>query len=233
MPHLSVLLYTSLMNMIRHILSAVGIAVCCAMVAQSNESFEEYKKRVSREYNEYISKENAAFAAMLKEQWDSYEALSGKERRRKEPVKPVHYELPTEKPETIQLKIDPVTTQESPKIVPLTKIQPAPKVTPPSLPQSVGYPVVVFSFYNISCEVHPDPKLKITLQGNDESRVAEGFEAMGKTKYESLIGELAALRSRFALSDWYYARLVRQFVSTWYGAAQGDAGVLCEFFLLY
>lgn len=169
-----------------------------------SQDFEEWMRQEQSQYEDFRSKQNQAFADMLRSHW---KAMTGEEPQSQlEEDKPV--EIPIAEPEPEE-EVRPVDRAPAPPPPP----PPPPPAAPPPSPPAVtdpGQPTVSVSFYGLSLKVPYDPKLKeLTPEDTwDPESITRAWEEMSKTDIETSVDFYHGFQKQAKINDWGVARLM-------------------------
>lgn len=215
----------------------------------SAQGFEEWKKQQMEDFQNFKSKQDKEFNAMLKQAWEFVNAkpsetlLSG----------PKIVEQPeaklTEKPkEKTIIKVDsviaPIAKVEKPNPkppVPLAKPvdntpPPPPGMGNPEKPAEKPKPAVQplqFDFFGatISLDVDPDWKT-IRLENYNPDGISKFFQKLSNSNYETMLNQLYKQRKKYALNDWSFGELVQSSVKKAVEVNEQELRLFTWFFML-
>ena len=213
----------------------IGLLSCCVTGATA-QTFEEYRKRIQSEFNQYKSdterefKEyrdriNAEFAEYMRQTWPEYKA---------KPAKPV-----PPSPEPPKPVVKEPDTPPSNDPIPYDEVIPAPKpVTPPQPPVPIPEPTVTpkptfsFRFYGETCRLPLENKHRFSLSAVDENGVANGWKKLSDEIYLPVVKECLAYREQMQLCDWGYVLFVDKATSSFFPSDRQNEARLMSMFIL-
>lgn len=216
------------------------MALCFAGVATASaqESFEEYKARLQKEYATFESEEtrkfeefrkkcNEEYSAMVKKAWEKMQALKGKPVPKDDkPVPPkVFPENDRKKP--IQDNTLPIVT-----VVPEVKPQPQPQ---PIVPIEVKPAPVEqqryheFSYNGTAMKVRVGSSTSFTLSGCSEKAVASAWNTLSSGTFDAMLEDCISLRAEHKYSDWAYLMMLRSLASSLYGSGTNKAVLMMAY----
>ncbi|MGE4265822.1 MAG: hypothetical protein AB7F25_00160 [Deferribacterales bacterium] len=221
------------------------IALSCVLIshAYAAGSFEDYRKSVMGEYQNYLDEMDRQFSAFLKQQWKEYKGQ--KPVKQYEEPKPVVQPVtkPEVKPEPVKIVPKPVPAPvvvpapkpepvkelpkaETPKPTVKPKEEPAePKEPQPSFSGEIPEPTpfyapvqegdtVDLTFFGLSVRIPYDRKIKTSVQKPISSdNVAKWWESVASADYGKSLKVLDKTAKDASLSDWGYVMLVDRFTS--------------------
>lgn len=193
---------------------------------KQKEEMERYKDSMKRDYDEYRHQANEDYARFMRERWEEFQAMKG------DPVPdipepPQPFERKDDAPiPVLPLKKGKVVLQNSPDT-----LRPLKRPEKPVLPNTLTIPEFHFVSYGTPMMVHLSNSLKIQLKDIAEKTVADAWDKLAVEEAEVLLEDCLALREKFALGDWAYYCMLRDFSEKCYGRNANEA-VLMESFLL-
>ena len=214
------------------IIFAVTASGVCA------QSFEEYKKRVQAEYDQYRADRqrefkayrdriNAEFADYMRRAWPEYKSR---------PADPV-----PDSPEPPAPVVRDPDARPSNDPLPFDRVMPAPAPAPAEPPQPVVplprpskpvRPSFAFTFYGERCGLPLDDSHRFTLAAIDENRVADGWRRLSSDDYLPVVAACLDCRTRLRLCDWGYVRFVERMTEAFLGAARQNEARLMQMYIL-
>lgn len=169
-------------------------------IENEKKSFEQFAK----ERDEAIKKMDAEFAEFLKQEWKNYQLQTEKyvPDTPKPDTKPIY--TPNQTPPQ-QLKIEKVETIEScaemPRLPFLAK----------SETDNTNLKNAQFKFYGNNVTIKYDPNINTNIGTINEQAISNVWSNLTKTNYSTTINDLLYYQNIFALNDWGFYQLVKQF----------------------
>jgi hypothetical protein len=217
-------------------------------VSASAQSFEEWKKQQMEDFNNFKSKQDKEFNAMLKQAWEFVNAKPAEKMISGPKIVDQPVAKPAEKPaEKKIIKVDSVVTPivevEKPNPVPPKPLVKVVSETPPPPPVS-GEPKkeappkpeikpLEFTFFGVPISLHADPDWKsIRLESKDPDGISKFFQKLSNSNYETMLNELYKQRKKYELNDWAFGRLVQTSVQNAVKADEHEIRMFTWFFLL-
>ena len=192
---------------------------------QFTKDYKEGFAQFVKERDEAIQKMDDEFKEFLKKEWANYDLMKA-EKRLPEPKpdsKPVFKEQAGKQP--TQLKVEAVKTIESQAIAPVLP------VLAKSVPDDYQAKAGSFNFYGAGLDIKYDKKFISSFPSTiTEEAIANQWDAMSKTHYADIIGQLNAYKTDMSLNDWGYYLLVKNSAKTI--SSNKNAQVFLEWFLL-
>ena len=216
------------------------IALCFAGIATASaqESFEEYKARLQKEYSTFESEEtrkfeefrkkcNDEYSAMVKKAWEQMRALKGLPAPKDDkPVPPkVFPENDRKKP--IKDNTLPIVT-----VVPEVKPQPQPQpIVPIEVPPTPveQYTEHEFSYNGTAMKVRVSPSASFSLNGCSESAVASAWKSLSAGNFDAMLNDCLSLRTEHKYGDWAYLMMLRSLSSSLYGSGTNKAVLMTAY----
>lgn len=223
------------------------ILISLIFVLPSNicaQSFEEYRKRVLSEFNnykeqthkefeEYRKRINAEYAAYLKRAWVETEVQPEIPAPKPNPPAPTVY-----KPE-----------DDAPAPVVITPPVTPPITTPVTLPPAEEKPLTVnlkpiplkelpksrleVNFFGEECSLHADKEaFREPMRDNSEKSVSKYWVMLSDGRTDALVNDCLLLREELELCDWAYYQLVKAITSAMYGDDKCNEAVVLQAYLM-
>lgn len=146
------------------------------------------------------------------------------------PQKPVAKPKSPDKPKNIPDDTSVGKQPESPRDEPENKrdedampIAPAPKAVRSG---------IQFSFYGEECVVNASLKNSLRLRGIAEKDIADGWETLARSQYQTLIEDCLAVKAECGLNDYGYLLLTRKVAAELCGGRVGNDSALLQMFIL-
>lgn len=160
------------------------------------KEYEQFRQKQTEEFNTYVSRQNREYADFLKLEWKLFHAMQAVAR----PSEP--------KPDKAPLVPDrDIPEIPGPVVKPLPVAPPAtPKprpIEPQHLPQTIR-----MNFFDCSVNVRFSERLKVSVGGTTEAKVAAYWERMSATPYEDFIASLRGCADELGINDWGYFQLM-------------------------
>ncbi len=197
----------------------------------SQDEFEQFLESELKKIEEYNKTQQKAFEEYLNRTWEKLRAME------------LPQPDPVPKPDDIPIfKRLPAPEKEVKKVVDLSAEKPFPKreITPPSMPELVspkpGYikKTKIVSFMGIDLEFSLDEAYPLHIQHPVNNSVIKKFwREMNESNWQSLIGELNAVKKHYNMNDWIYGQLVETLGNSIYGSSEEEIILFTWFILLH
>lgn len=224
------------------LLLIVCLFFCEYLSAQ--ESFDEYKKRVQRdflqmkeqqtaEFENYRRKVNLEFAEYVAKSWEAMKAMKGEMPKMKpKPKEPIIYQEPEKEPERLApIEIPVVGFVPFPSVSPKNPPIKLPEIKVPSSEDiKIGTENVIFDFFGTSCSVRWTDDMKFQLTGNSEKEVSRVLAILAKSKYEYMLYDCVKIVSDLQLNGWGVQQFCLLLAERL--AGKGDGAIVLQTFLM-
>lgn len=197
------------------------------------ETFEEYKRHVSSEYQEYKDKRDREFVDFLKKQWSEFQGFKGLPlyQQPKPKVIPIARAKPAESKEPPRIK-----EKEPARIVaeparPVLMPPPAPVFIPPAITADPSKKIAAFDYFGVALKLTYDPKIRQRLAAIDQSNIANYWSELSKADYDPLLEQLRLTQKNMQLNDWGTFILIDKLARS-INQNQENESVLLSWFLL-
>lgn len=212
------------------ILSLVLFAVT-ALALHAQESFEEYRKRVNREFqahkqnaerdfNAYRKKVNADFAEYMRKAWVQVTPKPKVPQPKDDkPVPPVIYDKEKDdKP----VRNDPKPIEE---LIPVPKPEPQPEPIAPieEKEQEQEGNRYSLTYMGHGMKVRIPQNYRFTLHDNAENTIANAWKGLSESSLDNTLVDLLNLRKIYRLCDWAYLSLLKTFSYGLFGERSNEA----------
>lgn len=223
--------------------SAVFLLACLLLPAQLHaESFEEYKRRVSSDFQEYKDARDKEFVDFLKKQWSEFQGFKGVPRYQEPkprvippaPRKPVAKAPPAAVVAPAQPPVTPpAQAKEPPRIVgePVKPLPPVAVPPQPVLPLDPNKKIAEIEYFGASARFAYDPKTRQPLAVLNQDGISRYWSELSKTDYDPLLAQLREQQKRLKLNDWGTFLLIDK-LARQINAGQERESVLLSWFLL-
>lgn len=200
------------------------------------QSFDEYRKRMMRDFNdykeqkqdkfkEYRDKVNAALADYIAKPW---------ERHIINPAIPA----PT-LPEPPEPDVKDPDSGVSDDLIPFDgiideleeRLRPEP-FAPIEVPEEERTPSFSFDFYGTECGVPLGKDLAFTLRGIDGKSVSAAWKTLSSGKYLPVVYESLQWRDRMNLCDWGYIRFLDEMTKAFFPESMRNEAKLLQVYIL-
>ncbi|MDT8338865.1 MAG: hypothetical protein RQ763_06675 [Sulfurimonas sp.] len=193
----------------------------------AEESFKDFKRSQTDSFKEYKDERDGAFSNYLKQEWEAYTLQEMKSLYEKqkpitiEPAKPKEVKPVGPK---ISIKIE---AEKEPK-EDLTPIQKEPAISPPPQKRAKD---ISFDFYGKNLEFDiSDGVKRANFYPTNQIGIANYFDAVASSEYESLVLEIQRVSKSMNLNDWGTYLLVSKISQNLY--ENEDTSKLLRWFLL-
>lgn len=159
--------------------------------------YEQFRRAQVQEFNEYVSRENRAFADFLKREWKLFRDMQAVEH----PSGPKPDKAPSVPGREIPEVPGPVVKPLPVALLPVPQPVPSP-VVPAKLPQTLG-----LTFFDCPVSVPFSDRLRVAVGGATEAQVAAFWERMSAAPYQEFIRTLQQAAEKLGVNDWGYFRL--------------------------
>jgi hypothetical protein len=197
------------------------------------ETFEEYKRHVSSEYQEYKDKRDREFVDFLKKQWSEFQGYKGLPLYQ-EPKPKV---MPIAKAKPADIKEPPRIKEKEPaRIVteparPVLSPAPVSIFTPPAVPADPSKKIATLDYFGVPIKLPYDPKIRQPLAVIDQNGISNYWSALSKADYDPLLEQLKMYQKNMQLNDWGTFILIDKLART-INQNQENESVLLSWFLL-
>lgn len=207
----------------------------------SAQSFNEYKRRVHSEFQQYKSDRdrdfkaysdsiNAAFAEYMRQAWPEYRSKSAL--------------LVPDSPKPPAPVIKPPESESLEESIPFDKVIPVPRPPEPPLPvmplpDPAPHPTIPsektefsFLFYGRQCRIPLEDKHRFSLSDVSENKVADVWKELSSDTYLPAISHCLAYRDKLHLCDWAYVSFLEKMTTAFFPADQVNEARLLQMFIL-
>lgn len=207
------------------------------VVAQANESFEEFKKRKQMEFSNYREQRNKEFEEFRRQRNEEFAKFL---RERWSPVEP-HPAVPKPKDDTVPPVVIPDDDKKpvsppAPNPVPYDEVLPVPRPEPQPQPvepiEEIPEPVVSrqkFTFFGTACSVRFNPEKRIKIKTLNENGIADVWLALSDDCYTNLIYDCLQIRKDRNLCDWAYLMMLKEMANAVCGKNTNEAELLMAY----
>ncbi len=225
------------------------------------QAFSSYKEARDKAFSEFLNKEWKAFkeAQGYKAYEEKKPVIIPKAPPKPKPVapkivKPIETPVEVKKEPVVITK--PTTVTPPPAIIqkpieepvpPVVIKRPKEKIIPPVVkkketpkqytkivipPQSQNLKTLYLNFFGVDLEIHYDRSILISIDGAiDKNDIANSWDTLAQSEYESTIKEIKEISSKLRLNDWAKYLLVKKIASGIYHE-ENEARVFSWFVLL-
>lgn len=216
------------------------VVMLCALAlsgVKAQETFDEYKRRKDAEYSNYVTNKNKEYedfrkrinqeyAAMVEKSWQEFKAMQPIPKPKDEPPIPPIVFPEEDKDKTLEDNPKPIE-----EVVPIDEPEPQPEPVVPieDTPTPSADKWFTFIYCNTSMKVRLEDKNKFHLTSSEEKQVAQAWNKLSSSAYNSLINDCLTLRSTHQLCDWAYLCMLHDLSQAYYGRACNEATLLTAF----
>ncbi|MDE7377701.1 MAG: hypothetical protein K2N13_01925 [Paraprevotella sp.] len=212
-------------------------AIFSTSVLHAQETFDEYRKRINKEFKEhkqrveqdfdaYRKKVNADFAEYMRKTWVKV-APKPKVPQPKEdqPIPPVIFEK--EKDDK------PIQNNQKPieEVIPIPKPEPQPEPIAPieekEKEQEKNLHSLTYMGNNIKVRIPQN--YRFILRNNSENTVANAWKDLSEGSFDNTLIDLLNLRKTYRLCDWAYLNLLKTFSYGLLGERSNEATLLTAY----
>ena len=183
------------------------------------KSFEEFRRGIHQDYNDFRSKCMKDYIAFLRNAWADVKGEVPERVPQEQTVPPVVMPI-----EEIDKPLDDKKIEIEEVVTPVIETEPRPEPVEPVKEVPVVTPKYVsFSFFGTEARVRFDVSKSIKLSGVSGEQVAVAFEKIDTKAYDNLLFDCLALRSELQLSDWAYLIMLNRLSETICGGKNNNA----------
>lgn len=194
--------------------------------AKLSERYNSYSNRINSEYEEYRKSINERYAEALRNRWELMNLREG-EKRPKEPtpkppvIAPPIPTVPAPDPKPIAIDPEPVRPPKvEPQPKPVKPIQDIPKI-------ETRHSFVAFG---TKMDIRWDSSLKFRLSNISENSVSSIWKGLSDSKYNSVVVDMLDIRKKYRLDDWAYLKTIDVFARSVMGDTD-EATILTAYIL--
>lgn len=230
----------------KKLILCLGLAFvgCPVLLAQENESFEEFNARRQKNFNDFKEKRRKEFEKFRRERNEEFAKFLRRGWRKVE-LSPV---MPHPEDDIIPPVITPeeeVLPAPKPVPVPFSKVIPIPKPKPQPKPidpiEEVPAPrptpvrprpvvtVQKFSFFGTPAEVRVDKGHLFKLKRLNEGAIADAWLELSEERYTNLVYDCLRIREEHELCDWAYLMMLQSMADAVCGKGTNESTLLTAY----
>lgn len=177
-----------------------------AVTNNMNKEFETFRSKNQKLFDDFVAKNDAAFAKILVNGFKEYNLLKGK----KAPSDPKPKDLPKVDPLVVKNNKPDVITVEIPKDTVKPKVNPNTPTIQRDEPEDFSTDKSLFKFYGAELGIVYDQSFVRSVGASISPEVIGGFwTKMSATNHYHFINQLLDYKTRLNLNDWGYLMLVQ------------------------
>ncbi|MBO5187267.1 MAG: hypothetical protein J6B91_09530 [Prevotella sp.] len=215
---------------------AVTLVAIIPCMAWSQESFDDFKKRMTenfssykaakeKEFEDFRNKANNEYTAFVSKAWKEFYALKGIPTPKED--KPVPPKVYPDDDKNKPIKDKPVVIDE---VIPEVKPEPQPDPVVPIKEAPTPAPVYhTFAYLGTEMKVRLDNNHRFHLNGCNERNIAEGWKTLSGDKYNNVINDCLNLRQKYRLCDWAYLQMLNKLSQSFFNGNSREATLLTAF----
>ena len=189
------------------------------------QTYEEFLRSQNEAFASYKEERDRAFSDYLKKEWKAYqESIGLKPYKKKKPLSiPKAKKVVSKKPVKKVLVVKQPETQQEEKRYDKIIIQ----------PESESLKSLYLTFFGVDLTLHYDQSIKnISLQREiSKDKIAQAWEDLASSEYETTLNELKAISKKLRLNDWASYLLVKETAAAIYND-ENEARLFTWFALL-